>query len=371
MHPGARTHVGPPPRFLTSGPGLGFGGWAVGGTRWGAPRAERERVAAVERAIERGITFFDTAPTYGGGASESLLGRVLRPHRERVAIATKIGPRDDPRESLEASLKRLATDYVDLAQLHEAGERWEWQLERLRRLQDEGKARAIGACNATHLELARALEIAPLRSYQGPYNLFDRDVEERHLPRCDRHGIAFLAYRPLASGLLGGAYRTAPSFPEDDHRRNIYWFSGSEFARRHGAIERLEGLARGRGTSLAALALAWVLARPGVTIVLAGARTAGQVDDNVTAVERPLTTDEVREIDAIVAQAFRPLRATPAVRGLVAGWGPRERYIVEQLDGSKTYEAIAAGWTDRGEQPMVAAQVKVFCDQLAERGLVE
>src|SRR5438094_781704 len=250
MHPGARTHVGPPPRFLTSGPGLGFGGWAVGGTRWGAPRAERERVAAVERAI-------------------------------------------------------------------------------------------------------------------------DRDVEERHLPRCDRHGIAFLAYRPLASGLLGGAYRTAPSFPEDDHRRNIYWFSGSEFARRHGAIERLEGLARGRGTSLAALALAWVLARPGVTIVLAGARTAGQVDDNVTAVERPLTADEVREIDAIVAQAFRPLRATPAVRGLVAGWGPRERYIVEQLDGSKTYEAIAAGWTDRGEQPMVAAQVKVFCDQLAERGLVE
>jgi hypothetical protein len=170
---------------------------------------------------------------------------------------------------------------------------------------------------------------------------------------------------------LGGAYRSAPSFPEDDHRRNIYWFSGSEFVRRHGAIERLEGLARGRGTSLAALALAWVLARPGVTIVLAGARTTGQVDDNVTAVERPLTADEVREIDAIVAQAFQPLRATPAARGLAAGWGARERYIVEQLDGLKTYEAVAAGWTDRGEQPMVAAQVKVFCDQLAEQGLVE
>src|SRR5438067_8791101 len=136
MRPGARTDVGPPSRFLKSGPGLGFGGWAVGGTRWGAPPAERERVAAVERAIERGITLFDTAPTYGAGASESLLGRVLRPHRERVAIATKIGPRDDPRVSLEASLKRLATDYVDIAQLHEAGDRWESQLERLGRLQD-------------------------------------------------------------------------------------------------------------------------------------------------------------------------------------------------------------------------------------------
>lgn len=371
MHPGARTDVGPPLRFLTSGPRLGFGGWAVGGTRWGAPPPERERAAAVERAIERGITFFDTAPTYGTGASESLLGRVLRPHRERVAIATKVGPRDDPRASLEASLTRLVTDYVDLVQLHEAGDRWEWQLERLGRLQDEGKARAVGACNATHLQLARALEIAPLRSYQGPYNLFDRDVEERHLPLCGQQGMAFLAYRPLASGLLSGAYTAAPSFPEGDHRRSIYWFSGSEFVRRHGAIERLEKLAQARGTSLAALSLGWVLARSGVTIVLAGARTAGQVDDNVTAEGRPLTVDEVAGIDAIVAEAFRPPRARPSARELAAGWGARERYIVEQLDGSRTYEAIAAGWTDRGEQPMVAAQVKVFCDQLAERGLVE
>lgn len=371
MHPGARTDVGPPSRFPTSGPMLGFGGWALGGTRWGPPPPERERVAAVERAIERGVTFFDTAPTYGAGASESLLGRVLRRHRDRIAIATKVGPRDDPGESLDASLTRLATDYVDLVQLHEAGDRWEWQLERLGRLQDQGKARAVGACNASPLQLARALELAPLRSYQGPYNLFDRDVEERHLPLCSRQGIAFLAYRPLASGLLSGAYRTAPSFPEEDHRRNIYWFSGAEFARRFGAIERLEGLARGRGTSLAALALAWVLARPGVTIVLAGARTAGQVDDNVTAAERPLTADVVATIDAIVAEGFRPRRATASARELAAGWGARERYIVEQLDGSRTYEAIAAGWTDRGEQPMVAAQVKVFCDQLVERGLVE
>jgi myo-inositol catabolism protein IolS len=371
MHPGARTDVGPPLRFLTSGPGLGFGGWAVGGTRWGAPAPERERAAAVERAIERGITFFDTAPTYGNGASEALLGRVLRPHRERVAIATKVGPRDDPRDSLEASLERLNTDYVDLVQLHEAGDRWEWQVEQLARLKDEGKARAVGVCNATHLQLARALEIAPLRSYQGPYNLFDRDVEERHLPLCSRQGVAFLAYRPLASGLLSGAYRTAPSFPEGDHRRDIYWFSGSEFVRRQRAMERLEEIARGRGTSLAVLALGWVLARPGVAVVLAGARSAAQVDDNITAVDRPFTPDEVATVDAIVAETFRPPRASPSARAQAAGWGERERYIVEQLDGSRTYEAIAAGWTDRGEQPMVAAQVKVFCDQLAERGLVE
>src|SRR5690348_8007309 len=174
MHPGARTDVGPPLRFLTSGPRLGFGGWAVGGTGWGVSAAERDRLAAIERAVERGVTFFDTAPTYGDGASETLLGRALRSDRARVAIATKVGPRDDPRRSLEASLRRLATDYVDLLQLHETLGDWERQLEQLVTLQSEGKTQAVGLCNATQRQLARALEIAPLAAYQGPYNPIDR-----------------------------------------------------------------------------------------------------------------------------------------------------------------------------------------------------
>ena len=186
MHPGARPDVGPPPRFWTSEPRLGFGAWAIGGAAWGAAAAEPDRVAAVARAVERGVTFFDTAPVYGDGASETLLGRVLRPHRERVAIATKVGPRDEPRASLEASLRRLQTDYVDLVQLHEATDRWEWRLDDLYRLQGEGKALAIGLCNATHLQLARALELVPLAAYQGPYNVFDRDVEQQRVPLANR-----------------------------------------------------------------------------------------------------------------------------------------------------------------------------------------
>src|SRR5207247_7825764 len=144
MRPGARTDVGPPLCFLTSGPRLGFGAWAVGGTGWGAAPAEGDRLAAVRRALELGITFFDTAPAYGDGASESLLGRALKADRDRVAIATKVGPRDDPRRSLEASLRRLAMDYVDLIQLHEALEGWERQLEQLHALQHDGKALAVG-----------------------------------------------------------------------------------------------------------------------------------------------------------------------------------------------------------------------------------
>src|SRR5881396_3734917 len=224
MRPGARTQLGPPLRWLTSEPRLGFGAWAVGGAGWGAASAETDRLAAVRRAFELGITFFDTAPTYGDGASERLLGRALKADRDRVAIATKVGPRDDPRRSLEASLRRLATDYVDLIQLHEALDGWERRLEQLHTLQEKGKALAVGLCNATSRQLAQALGIAPVAAYQGPYNLFDRDVEQRELPLCRERQIAFLAYRPLAAGLLSGKYPTPPEFATDDHRRKIYWF---------------------------------------------------------------------------------------------------------------------------------------------------
>lgn len=369
MHPGARTDVGPPPRFITSEPRLGFGAWAVGGSGWGAPGEERDRLAAIHHAFERGLTFFDTAPTYGDGASEVLLGRALKPHREAAAIATKVGPHDDPRDSLEASLRRLDSEYADLVQLHEAGERYEWSLEKLQQLQQEGKALAIGLCNATHREIARAREIAPVTTYQGPYNLFDRDVEQRQLPLCRERGLGFLAYRPLASGLLTGKYSAPPEFTEGDHRRKIYWFKGREFERRQTVIERLRPIAAGRGSTLAAVALAWVLARPGVAIVLAGARSVSQVDDDLAALERPLTPEEVATIDEVVAEVFRPARATEAARALSTSWGPRERFIAERLDGKTSSEAIAAAWTDRGEKPMIAAQVKVFVDQLQDQGL--
>jgi aryl-alcohol dehydrogenase-like predicted oxidoreductase len=370
MRPGARIDIGPPPRFLTSEPRLGFGAWAVGGMGWGAPKGERDHLSAVDRAVELGIRFFDTAPTYGDGASEVLLGRALKPYREQVAIATKVGPRDDPRKSLEASLGRLESDYVDLVQLHETLQRWEWQVEKLHALQDEAKALAVGICNATHLQIARALEIAPVVTYQGPYNLFDRDVEQRELPLCRERGLGFLAYRPLASGLLSGKYSTPPVFAPGDHRRDIYWFKGKEFERRAAVVERLRPLARALDMPLAGLALAWVLAQPGVSIVLAGARSKEQVDENLAGT-RHLTPDILSQIDEIVADVFRPARATERARALSSGWGARERFIVERLDGKKRYETIAAEWTDRGEKPMIAAQVKVFVDQLVGENLVD
>src|SRR3989442_12635022 len=213
MRPGARTDVGPPPRFLTSGSRLGFGAWAVGGKGWGDAEPEEHRLAAVRRALDGGITWFDTAPSYGDGASERLLGRALKDSRERVAIATKVGPHDDPHESLEASLRRLGTDYVDLVHPPAALDAWEGRLEQLHALVQEGKARAIGLCNASHAQVARALEIVPLAAYQGPYNLFDRDAERRELPPFRERHLGVLAYPPLAPGPLAGGYPLPPRVP--------------------------------------------------------------------------------------------------------------------------------------------------------------
>jgi aryl-alcohol dehydrogenase-like predicted oxidoreductase len=355
---------------MTPGLRLGFGAWALGGRGWGAPGEERVRSAAVRHAHERGVSFFDTAPAYGDGESERLLGKALRPFRDAVTIATKVGPNDDPRTSLEGSLSRLGADYVDLVQLHEAGPRYEWSVERLHGLIEQGKARAIGLCNATPAQIARAARIAPLATYQGPYNLFDRDVEQRELPLCRELGLGFLAYRPLASGLLTGKYAAPPQFPEGDHRNRMYWFKGREFARRRAVLDGLRPIAGRLELPLAALALAWVLAKPAVGVVLAGARSTEQVDENLAST-RDLTPETVAEIDAIVAAVFHPARATERARALSASWGPRERFIVDLLDGAETYEAIAARWTDGAEVPMIAAQVKVFVDQLADQGLVD
>ena len=370
MHAGARTSFGPL-SFGATIPALGFGAWAVGGSGWGTTDAEAERLAAIQLARERGVTFFDTAPTYGDGASERLLGRALKPHRDRVAIATKVGPRDDPRRSLEDSLRRLDSDYVDLIQLHETLDRWEWQLDTLHTLQVEGKARAVGICNATGLQLRRALEIAPVVSFQAAYNVFDRDIEARELPLCRERGLAVLVYRPLAAGLLTGKYAAPPNFPTGDHRAKLYWFKGAEFERRRTVIERVRSTAAAAQLAIPTVALRWLLAREGVTVVLVGARNRRQVEENLAAQAGPLPEPMVAAVDALVAQVFRLPRATAKTLVLAEAWGPRERFIVDRLDGTRTAEAIAAEWTDRGETPMVAAQVKVFVDQMVERSLLQ
>jgi len=292
--------------------------------------------------------------------------------RDRVVIATKVGPRDDPRESLEESLRRLNTDYVDLLQLHEVGESFERSLEELARLKEEGKALEIGLCNATHGQLSKGLEGAPLSAYQAAYNLFDREVEQRELPLCAAKGLQFLAYRPLASGMLTNKFAaggTAP-FAPDDHRRGIWWFKGEELRRRGLVLDRMKQIADEAERSVSGLALAWLLNRPGVNVVLAGARTPGQLEENLLAMHKPLTRAEAEAVDLIVSEVFRPARATAEAVRQAAGWGGREKFIVDRLDGVTPYDEIAAAWSDANGSHLMGAQVRQFVDQLAAEDLV-
>lgn len=362
MHMTDERHPEPAPVPPAGRALLGLGGWAIGGTAWGRAPGRAERLAAIERALEGGVRFFDTAPNYG--ESEELLGEALLEVREVVTIATKVPPRADPRTSLEASLRRLRTDHVDLLQLHEPFPGFERSLEVMHRLREEGKAVALGFANATQTELRRAARTAPLAAYQGPYNLVDRDAEQLHLPVCEELGLRFLAYRPMAAGILAGGAR---ALAEDDHRRRIYWFRGRELKRRRALVEKLAEIARHLGRSPSQLALGWALAGPGVGVVLAGARTPEQAEEN--AASAALSEKDRRAVDAVVAKAFRPPRATDAALAASRGWGDRERFIVERLDGRRSYEEIASEWSSEADRPMLTAQVKVFADQLAEQGL--
>ncbi|MGH2711231.1 MAG: aldo/keto reductase [Actinomycetota bacterium] len=349
--------------------GLGLGTWALGGSAWGRGPDRRSRLATIERALEIGVRSIDTAPAYG--EAEELLGEVLGARRDQVELATKIGPGHDPEESLGNSLRNMRIDHVDVLFLHECLDGWESQLESMSALRERGLATELGISNATPEQISRGLEIAPLEIYQGQYNLVDRDVEERHLPLLRRRGLGFWAYRPLASGLLAGGQPASEEggsvrFPAGDHRGRIYWFRGRELERRRRVVAHLAELAVKAGSTVAALALGWVMARPGVSVVLAGSRTVAQLDEAAAATA--LSSEEVTVIDGIVGEAFRPPRATS--QALASDWGERERFVVERLDGEHAYERIAAEWSSSRDQPMVAAQVKVFADDLAERGLV-
>lgn len=366
---GAQARLGPSSRGGGTAAVLALGTWGIGGRGWGGASSQRERIAAIRRAHELGVTVFDSAPNYGD--AEELLGRALQDVRDHVSLATKVGPADDPRTSLEQSMRRLRTDRVDLFQLHEISDRSEHQLEVMCELALEGKASAVGLCNATATQLRRALSVTSVKTYQGPYNLFDRDVENGELPLCRENRLGFLAYRPLASGLLTEKW-VADEVPLDpsDHRRRIYWFKGRELDRRRKVIARLATVARANGRTLPGLALGWARSRPGVTHVLMGARDERQVESNL-ATASPLSTEEMTAVDDVVASVFAPPRVRPDVIGAEGAWGERERFIVSRLDGSTTYEEIAAHWSARRDTPMIAAQVKVFADDLVAKDLAE
>ncbi|MDQ4078121.1 MAG: aldo/keto reductase [Chloroflexota bacterium] len=269
----------------------------------------------IHAALDAGITFFDTADSYGDSQSETILGRALGRRRDDVVIATKFGnpiegqgqgaSAEYIRRAVEASLRRLGTDRIDLYQLHKPDPAVpiEETLGALDELVQAGKVREIG-CSNFSIEQLRAAEAvveddaARFESVQNEYSLLQRDAEREVLPFCERQGLAFLPYYPLASGLLTGKYRQEEPVPEGT-RISLDFYSGWLNEENLARVEALIGFAEARGHTILELAFSWLLRWPSVASVIAGATSPRQVQANAAAAGWQLTEADLAEIDAI------------------------------------------------------------------------
>jgi aryl-alcohol dehydrogenase-like predicted oxidoreductase len=313
---------------------VGLGTWAIGGTEWGAV-PEDAAIATILGALDLGINLIDTAPIYGRGRAEELIGEAMRQHgsREAFYIATKAGLQwnsrgvyanstpERLRRELEESLRRLGTTYVDLYQIH-------WP-DTVAPIDDtaavmmdfvrEGKVRALGVSNFSVSQMEEFSDIAPLASNQPPYNIFEREIDTDILPWCAANNIAVLTYSSLCRSLLGGRVHRGMKFEDGDIRAVDPKFQEPRFSQYMTAVQRLTEFARERfGKSIIALAARWVLDRPGVSVALWGAKRPDQLDAVAGVMGWKLDVHAIAEIDRIVADSVKdpigPEYLTPLVR---------------------------------------------------------
>ena len=305
---------------------VGFGAWAIGGGGWSfgwGPQDDSASIAAMRRAAERGVNWIDTAAVYGLGHSEEVVGRFLAELRaaERPYVFTKCGliwdrsdrmkePRrvlrpDSIRRECEASLRRLGVERIDLYQFHwpdETGTAVEDSWDAILRLAAEGKIRAAGVSNFDVALLERCERGGHVASLQPPFSLVRRDAAAAAIPWCAAHGTGVIAYSPMQSGLLTDSFsrERAKALAPDDWRRRSPDFQEPSLSRNLALRDALVPIARRRGASVAATAIAWVLAWPGVTGAIVGARSTEQVDGWIGAAELELTPEDLDEIAAAI-----------------------------------------------------------------------
>jgi aryl-alcohol dehydrogenase-like predicted oxidoreductase len=295
---------------------LALGTWVTGGWAWGGAD-ENESLRAVLKALELGINFVDTAPVYGFGRSERIIGQALKEwgQRDRIVIATKCGLEWDERENIrrnagpekirqevDQSLTRLGLDYLDLYQIHwpDGKTLVEKSMETLVRLQETGKIRYIGVSNFNPEQIMACQSVGPVSSLQPPYNIFEREIEKELLPFCRTNGIATMAYGGLCRGLLTGKFSGDEKFPRGDLRRADPKFKPDRFKQYVKGVDQLKKLAGKYHKSVAQFALRWALQQPGITTVLAGARTAAQVEENAGVAGWQITPEDLEGVERIL-----------------------------------------------------------------------
>ena len=304
---------------------IAFGTWSFGGD-WGAFDAD-EAKKTVGRALDLGITFFDTAQAYGFGASERFLADALWPRvtRDRVVVATKGGLRKEGntlhrdasgrwlREGVEASLRNLRTDYIDLYQVHWPDARTPAE-ETGRVLADlvrEGKIRHAGVSNYSPRQMTELAQYGPVETDQPPYHMFHRDIEAEVLPYAAKNDIGVLVYGPLAHGLLSGTMTPQTTFATDDWRGSSADFKGEKFARDLELVERLKQFATRHEITLPQLAIAWTISNPAVDMAIVGARHPQHLDEPAAAADLRLSTSDRDEIDAMIHDAVEIVGPAP------------------------------------------------------------
>ncbi len=295
-----------------------FGCWAIGKGGWGDDVDDQESIAAVRRALELGINFFDTADVYGDGHSEEILARALGSPKNDVIIATKVGNRRDEKgairgdlsreyilRSVEGSLRRLNRDVIDLYQIHrpDDGTPIREAMETLMECVEKGKVRHIGLSNQTPEQIEDYLKYGPVVSLQPPLNLLYRYTEVQLLPFCQEKNIGVIPYSPMARGLLTGKFTEPVQFPQSDLRREYFLLKPGAFERNIEAVMALREYAEELGSTIAQLAIAWVLAHPAVTSAIVGAKRPDQIEETAAAFEIELGHEQLKRIDRILMSA--------------------------------------------------------------------
>ncbi len=303
-----------------------FGAWAIGGWMWGGAD-RKDALDAIDAAIDAGMTTLDTAPVYGFGQSEEIIGKAIKGKRDKLQILTKYGlswndtkgqfyfkstsndgkPVDiyrySGKESIikecDFSLKNLGTDYIDLYQIHWSDTTTPVQetMEAMDILIKQGKVRYAGVCNFDDSLIAETLKYFPIISDQVPYSMVNRDIEAKLVPYCLKNEIGILAYSPLQRGILTGKMQKGYRFSDGDTRPNTPYYKEPNFSRILDFIESIRPIAETHGATVGQVVINWTIQQPCVTSALVGARNRAQVNDNVKALDFTLSKDELRAIN--------------------------------------------------------------------------